>query len=133
MEPGSRVVEFVDQHRLSDRDGKTAFLVHFADQVVGKRGARLRPAPRQVQPGHTQVIDLTQDEDAILKDMKSTNRNLHRNIAKKGVTFTTSADPEDVDVLLGFLEAMKATPVSNKTMPAHSSAPSSARRPSATG
>ena len=65
----------------------------------------LRPAPRQVQPGHTQVIDLTQDEDAILKDMKSTNRNLHRNIAKKGVTFTTSADPEDVDVLLGFLEA----------------------------
>jgi lipid II:glycine glycyltransferase (peptidoglycan interpeptide bridge formation enzyme) len=65
----------------------------------------LRPAPRQVQPGHTQVIDLTQDEDAILKDMKSTNRNLHRNIAKKGVTFTTSTDPEDVDVLLGFLEA----------------------------
>ncbi|HST73341.1 peptidoglycan bridge formation glycyltransferase FemA/FemB family protein [Kocuria sp.] len=65
----------------------------------------LRPAPRQVQPGHTQVIDLTRDEDAILKDMKSTNRNLHRNIAKKGVTFTSSAEPGDVDVLLRFLDA----------------------------
>jgi lipid II:glycine glycyltransferase (peptidoglycan interpeptide bridge formation enzyme) len=65
----------------------------------------LRPAPRQVQPGHTQVIDLTQDEEAILKDMKSTNRNLHRNIAKKGVEFTSSTDPDDVDVLLRFLDA----------------------------
>jgi lipid II:glycine glycyltransferase (peptidoglycan interpeptide bridge formation enzyme) len=51
------------------------------------------------------VIDLTQDEEAILKDMKSTNRNLHRNIAKKGVEFTSSTDPDDVDVLLRFLDA----------------------------
>lgn len=71
--------------------------------ALRRRG--LRPAPRQVQPGHTQVIDLTQDEDAILKDMRSTNRNLHRNIAKKGVAFTTSTDPEDVEVLLRFLDA----------------------------
>ncbi|MCD1144874.1 peptidoglycan bridge formation glycyltransferase FemA/FemB family protein [Kocuria sp. LUK] len=73
------------------------------EQSLRRRG--LRPAPRQVQPGHTQVIDLTQDEDAILKDMRSTNRNLHRNIAKKGVDFTVSTDPADVEVLLRFLDA----------------------------
>lgn len=71
--------------------------------ALRRRG--LRPAPRQVQPGHTQVIDLTQDEDAILKDMRSTNRNLHRNIAKKGVGFTASTDPGDIDVLLRLLGA----------------------------
>ncbi|MFI7481089.1 lipid II:glycine glycyltransferase FemX [Kocuria sp. M1R5S2] len=73
------------------------------ESALRRRG--LRRAPRQVQPGHTQVIDLTRDEDAILKDMRSTNRNLHRNIAKKGVSFTRSTDPEDVDVLLRFLDA----------------------------
>ena len=70
---------------------------------LGRRG--LRRAPRQVQPAHTQVIDLTQDEDAILADMKSTNRNLHRNIGKKGVTFTSSTEPADIEILLRFLDA----------------------------
>ncbi|QRZ61226.1 peptidoglycan bridge formation glycyltransferase FemA/FemB family protein [Rothia sp. ZJ932] len=63
-----------------------------------------KKSPRQVQPAHTQIIDLTQDEDAILKDMKSTNRNLHRNIHKKGVTFETSQNPSDLDILLKFLD-----------------------------
>ncbi|GAA1751460.1 peptidoglycan bridge formation glycyltransferase FemA/FemB family protein [Rothia terrae] len=61
-------------------------------------------SPRQVQPSHTQIIDLNQDEEAILKDMKSTNRNLHRNIHKKGVTFETSQNPADLDILLKFLD-----------------------------
>jgi len=72
------------------------------DRAMRRRG--FRPSPRHLQPGHTQLIDLTQDEDAILRDMKSTNRNLHRNIHKKGVTFTAHTEPETVSVLLRFLE-----------------------------
>lgn len=70
--------------------------------AMRRRG--FRPSPRHLQPGHTQLIDLTQDEDAILKDMKSTNRNLHRNIHKKGVTFTAHTEPETVSILLRFLQ-----------------------------
>lgn len=60
-------------------------------------------SPRQIQPGHTQIIDLTQPEEDILKDMISSNRNLHRNIHKKGVTFEKSQNPEDVKILLHHL------------------------------
>lgn len=66
------------------------------------RGMKL--SPRQVQPSHTQIIDLGASEEEILKDMKSTNRNLHRNIHKKGVTFETSQNPADLDILLKFLD-----------------------------
>lgn len=72
-----------------------------SEAALRRRG--LKWAPRQVQPGHTQLIDLTQDEDTILKDMKSTNRNLHRNIHKKGVTFTATTDPEAIAILLKYL------------------------------
>ena len=37
--------------------------------------------------------------------MKSNNRNLHRNIHKKGVSIEVSEDPEDMAVLYQFLEA----------------------------
>ncbi len=68
------------------------------------RARGFKPSPRQVQPGHTQIIDLEKSEEEILKDMKSTNRNLHRNIHKKGVTFTVSQNPADLDILLKFLD-----------------------------
>ena len=35
--------------------------------------------------------------------MRSTSRNLYRNIHKKGVTFDVSTDPADIGILLGFL------------------------------
>lgn len=70
--------------------------------ALRRRG--LKWAPRQVQPGHTQIIDLSKDEDALLKDMKSNQRNLHRNIHKKGVTFTATTDPDAVSILLKFLD-----------------------------
>ena len=62
-------------------------------------------SPRQVQPAHTQIIDLSGSDDEILKGMKSNNRNLHRNIHKKGVSIEVSEDPEDMAVLYQFLEA----------------------------
>ncbi|WP_278552175.1 lipid II:glycine glycyltransferase FemX [Rothia dentocariosa] len=72
-----------------------------AAEFLKARGAAL--APRQVQPSHTQIIDLSGDEAAILKDMKSNNRNLHRNIHKKGVSIEVSQNPEDMKVLFTFL------------------------------
>lgn len=73
------------------------------DPVADLTSRGMHLAPRQVQPSHTWMVDLTQDEDAILKAMKSTNRNLHRNIRKKGVTFEQSHDPADIAVLLKYL------------------------------
>ena len=36
--------------------------------------------------------------------MKSNNRNLHRNIHKKGVTIEVSTNPEDLSILFAFLD-----------------------------
>lgn len=66
------------------------------------RGFKL--APRQIQPSHTQIIDLTQTEEQLLKGMSATNRNLHRNIHKKGVTFEKSQNPADITILLRYLD-----------------------------
>ena len=73
-----------------------------AAAFLARRGAVL--APRQVQPSHTQIIDLSGSEDEILKGMKSNNRNLHRNIHKKGVTIEVSTNPEDLSILFAFLD-----------------------------
>lgn len=73
-----------------------------SQEFLQNRGFKL--SPRQIQPAHTQVIDLEQTEDEILKAMRPTNRNLHRNIHKKGVTFEVSHNPEDIDILTKYLE-----------------------------
>lgn len=72
------------------------------EAFLAAKGFKL--SPRQIQPAHTQIIDLTQTEDELLKGMSATNRNLHRNIHKKGVTFEKSQDPADVAILLRYLD-----------------------------
>ena len=73
-----------------------------AAAFLARRGAVL--APRQVQPSHTQIIDLSGTEDEILKGMSSSYRNRHRNLHKKGVTVEVSTNPSDMTILFGFLE-----------------------------
>lgn len=72
------------------------------EAFLAARGFKL--SPRQIQPAHTQMIDLTQSEDDLIKGMSSSNRNLHRNIHKKGVTFEKSQDPADIKILLKYLD-----------------------------
>lgn len=72
-----------------------------AAAFLASRGAKL--SPRQVQPAHTQIIDLSGSEEEILKGMKSNNRNLHRNIHKKGVSIEVSREPADMQILFKFL------------------------------
>lgn len=72
------------------------------EAALRRRG--LKFSPRQVQPGHTQIVDLSAEPDALLKGMNADKRNLFRNIHKKGVTFTSTTDPEAVSILLKYLE-----------------------------
>jgi lipid II:glycine glycyltransferase (peptidoglycan interpeptide bridge formation enzyme) len=67
------------------------------------RGRGLRQAPSNQQPELSWIIDLEADFKDILAAMKPVNRNLYRNIHKKGVTFRSSQDPEDIAILLNFL------------------------------
>lgn len=73
-----------------------------AARTLAARG--LVKAPTDVQPHLSWKVDLSQDEGELLKGMRSTSRNLYRNIHKKGVTFDISTDPAELPILLGFLE-----------------------------
>ena len=88
--------------RVEPVNGHPASGSESAEDSLRRRG--LHRSPRQVQPGHTQVVDLRKDAKDLLKDMKSTNRNLYRNIHKKGVSIERSKDPQDVRFLLAFLD-----------------------------
>lgn len=73
-----------------------------AAAALSARG--LVKAPSDVQPALTWKVDLTADQAELLQGMRSTSRNLFRNIHKKGVTFEISSDPAELPILLGFLE-----------------------------
>lgn len=72
-----------------------------ADAELSRRG--LLPAPVNQQPELSRIVDLEGDFKDILAAMKPVNRNLYRNIHKKGVTFRASQDPDDIRILLNFL------------------------------
>ncbi|MGY2743264.1 lipid II:glycine glycyltransferase FemX [Pseudarthrobacter sp. O4] len=77
-----------------------------AAAVLRSRG--LQPAPANQQPELSWIVDLDRDFKDVLADMKPVNRNLYRNIHKKGVTFRSSQDPAEVSVLLDFLHMTAA-------------------------
>ncbi|MGY4540814.1 lipid II:glycine glycyltransferase (peptidoglycan interpeptide bridge formation enzyme) [Arthrobacter sp. UYNi723] len=68
---------------------------------LNRRG--LQPAPVNQQPELSWIVDLEDDFKDVLAAMKPVNRNLYRNIHKKGVTFRASQDPDDISILLDFL------------------------------
>lgn len=63
----------------------------------------LKAAPRDAQPRHTWVKDLTQPTDYLLAEMTSTNRNLHNTAAKKGLTFKESRAVGDLPIFLDMM------------------------------
>lgn len=77
-----------------------------AESVLRSRG--LRPAPANLQPELSWIVDLDRDFKDVLADMKPVNRNLYRNIHKKGVKIRSSQDPEEITVLLKFLHLTAA-------------------------
>ena len=82
------------------------FTASDADALLRARG--MTPAPVNQQPELSWIVDLEGDFKDVLAGMKPTNRNLYRNIHKKGVTFRASQDPADISVLLHFLHLTAA-------------------------
>ncbi|NWL14074.1 methicillin resistance protein [Paenarthrobacter nitroguajacolicus] len=82
------------------------FTASDADALLRARG--MTPAPVNQQPELSWIVDLDGDFKDVLAGMKSTNRNLYRNIHKKGVTFRASQDPAEISVLLHFLHLTAA-------------------------
>lgn len=72
-----------------------------AESLLQHRG--FKRAPVNQQPELSWIIDLEPDFKDVLAAMKPVNRNLYRNIHKKGVTFRSSQDPADIAILLNFL------------------------------
>jgi len=72
------------------------------------RARGMQPAPANQQPELSWIVDLDGDFKDVLAGMKPTNRNLYRNIHKKGVTFRSSQDPAEISVLLDFLHMTAA-------------------------
>jgi lipid II:glycine glycyltransferase (peptidoglycan interpeptide bridge formation enzyme) len=77
-----------------------------AGAVLRNRG--LLPAPANLQPELSWIVDLEGDFKDVLAAMKPVNRNLYRNIHKKGVSFRSSQDPAEITVLLDFLHLTAA-------------------------
>ena len=61
---------------------------------------------RDLEPAHTWVIDLTQDETTILHQMRSSNVQYWRSHSKKGMTIRTSQNPNDVTILTSLLRGI---------------------------
>lgn len=72
------------------------------------RGRGMQPAPVIQQPELSWIVDLEPDFNEVLAGMKPVNRNLYRNIHKKGVTFRSSQDPQEIAILLEFLHLTAA-------------------------
>lgn len=58
---------------------------------------------RDLEPAHTWIIDLTQDEADILHQMRGSNVQYWRSHGKKGMQIRTSQNPEDIAILFSLL------------------------------
>ncbi len=57
----------------------------------------------RLQPEDTWRLDLSVGTEALLAGMRATNRNLHRNFAKKGLSVRQSHDPGEISILVDLL------------------------------
>lgn len=60
----------------------------------------LVPAHRTIQPRYTWIKDLRSPETTLLAEMTTTNRNLYRTAANKGLRFRASTNPADIELFL---------------------------------
>ena len=60
----------------------------------------------QLQPAHTQIIDLTPPRGDILAGMSQNSRNITRNYHKKGLVIQTSHNPAAITILTNLLAEM---------------------------
>ena len=58
---------------------------------------------QQLQPNHTQIIQLTSSKDDILAQMSQNSRNITRNYHNKGIVIQSSNNVKDVSILTNLL------------------------------
>lgn len=76
-------------------------------QALKQRGLS-RVTYNQLQPEHTQVIDLSPSEDEIVAAMQQNNRNLFRNYGKKGLEIHVSRNPNDIHIFTDMMHGVAA-------------------------
>ena len=73
---------------------------------------------QQLQPAHTQIINLSPPDTDLLAQMSQNSRNLTRNYANKGLVIRTTNDPADITILTSLLSGVASrshmTPHSNE-------------------
>lgn len=66
-----------------------------------------RPAPNEVEPHLTRVVDITPEPEALLSSLSQTTRNLiRRNQREKSLVFQTSHNPADILIFSGMLQSV---------------------------
>lgn len=97
--------------RRAKRDRATFIRIEPVDMLSRDflRSHGFRPVTyQQLQPAHTQIIDLTPSEDAILAAMSQNSRNLTRNYQNKGISIRVSHEPSDISILTSLLSTVAA-------------------------
>lgn len=75
---------------------------HISEAELCTRGF-LPVTYQQLQPSHTQIIDLSGDEASLLAAMSQNSRNITRNYHKKGIEIRVSHDASDIELLISLL------------------------------
>lgn len=73
----------------------------YADYLKNHRWKKV--TYQQLQPEHSQILDLKQPTDQLIAQMSQPVRNIYRNYHKKDIKIHQSTNPEDIDILLTFV------------------------------
>lgn len=79
-------------------------LLHKDSFITEKKKQGYVLAPMYFQAEHTMLLDLTQDEEQIMANMRKNTRYSVRKAAKEGVTVRVSQDPKDLKILFELYE-----------------------------
>lgn len=72
------------------------------------RALKLAKSPKDIQPRFTLVADLAQEDEALYRNMSSTNRRLYRQAEQRGFSFSESTDPADISIFLDMIHQVAA-------------------------
>ena len=81
---------------------KNAFFIRIEPTLLFSRGSMRKFGLRKttnIDPEHTWILNLEPSETEILAQMKQNNRNLYKNHAKKGLSFSSTQDPNQIHIL----------------------------------
>lgn len=96
---------------IAKSEGVTFIRVEPQRNITAKqlRDRGFRPVTyQQLQPAHTQIIDLGKSNDELLAAMSQNTRNITRNYGNKGVTIRASYDPAEISILTSLLAKVAA-------------------------